>query len=84
MGLATNTPPVARLSGLRLLGGAALALTLEGATNGVYSTLASTNLSAPPSSWVEVLRVTNGAGRTTFTTPFSPAIPQRFYRARQE
>jgi hypothetical protein len=73
--------PTGRLTMSQLPDSASIALTLDGTTNAVYSILASTNLLAPGPNWVELLRLTNTAGRTTFTNPISPEIPQRFFRA---
>jgi hypothetical protein len=73
--------PNGRLAILQPPDSASIAITLDGSTNSVYCILASTNLLAPGPNWVELLRLTNTAGRTTFTNPISPEIPQRFFRA---
>jgi hypothetical protein len=59
-----------------------IAMTLEGVTNGVYSILGATNLLQPLTNWTELRRLTNTAGRTSFTNPPPVALPQ-FYRARE-
>jgi hypothetical protein len=70
------------LSGWRVLGNGAIAMTLQGKTDGVYSILASTNLLKPLSAWTEVLHLTNTGGRTTFTNPPPASLPV-YYRAKE-
>ena len=73
-----------KLSGARLADNGTIVIVLEGATNSVYSIVASTNLAAPLTNWAEVLRITNTTGRTGFTITNPPsAATQRYYRARR-
>jgi hypothetical protein len=70
------------LSGWRVLTSGAVAMTLQGKTDGVYSILGSSDLLMPLSTWTQVLRLTNTGGQTTFTNPPPPSSPL-YYRAKE-
>jgi len=72
-----------QLSGVRLLPGRNIAMTLEGGTGRVYSIVMATNLLNPISNWAEALRFTNTLGRTTFTNQPPDPSSQRYYRAKE-
>ncbi|HVM50593.1 MAG TPA: SBBP repeat-containing protein, partial [Candidatus Acidoferrum sp.] len=74
--------PSVLLTNLQVLANGSLAMRLQGVTNRVYSILGTTNLLQPLTNWLEVLRLTNTAGQTTFTNPLPSTTPQ-YYRANE-
>ena len=78
---ASYTPIAVRFTGASLLPNGAVAITLEGGAGQVYSILGSTSLIKPLTDWIEVLRLTNSTGQTTFTSPL-PLLPRQYYRAK--
>ena len=74
--------PQVQFAGVRLLTNGAVAMTLQGVRDRVYSIVVSTNLLNPLSNWAEVLRLTNTGGQTVFTNP-PPSSSPRYYRAKE-
>ena len=80
--LAVAVHPPVQLANPQLLTNGSLVLTLQGATNRVYSIIVSSNLLNGLTNWTEVLRLTNTVGQTVFTNPPPPSSPQ-YYRAKE-
>jgi len=76
--LGVRAPPFLR--SLRLMNGGALAMTLQGETNRVYSIQRSSNLV----NWADILSVTNSGGSTVFTSPPAAGWSRGFYRAKEQ
>jgi hypothetical protein len=70
-----------RLSGARLLSDRSITMTLDAATNRMYSIVVSSNVLTPITNWTALL--TNIPGKTTFTNQPPSSTRQRYYRAKK-
>jgi hypothetical protein len=79
-----GSEPPAHLSQPRVLSDGSVAMTLEGASNRVYSILVSSDISQAVTQWAEALRLTNTTGVIEFTIQPPSSALQQYYRARRD
>jgi hypothetical protein len=77
-------PPRPGVTGLAYLGSKVVLTGTNGAPNGVYVLLSSTNVALPTASWTPVLTNTfDGTGRLNVTNAVNPATPSQFFLIKQ-